>query len=223
MSVINHYKHLFDVGTAGAYIALGALGIVALFVIFQALICFGRGTSRSIMRLITIGAAAVCAFFGACILGRAILPEKTLSSIIPFEVGVLQPILDASLSQVLVPLFFLALFFLFSWILLLPHKLLCGILGFSHKRNNIVTRLGGIVVGIVHGAVTAMVVLLPIFSLMGHYANAEHMNSVATTFYEDYVEDTVESPLYEYPMQYGGDYILDEFAKANKSNLHGKK
>lgn len=221
MTIVKYYTDLFATGSVGAYIAIGAVLVVALFAFLQALIDFGRGTSRSLMRLITVAGAAVLAFFATPIVGRAFFADQTVASVLPFRLEQLDPIMNASLSEVLLPIVFVALFLAFSSVLVIVHKLLCGILGFSYKRNNVLTRLFGMVVGVLHGALTAVIVLFPLFVCMGLYADAAaapDAKASVVAFYEDYIEPTVESPLYEYPMQYGGNYVQDELAKAKKSN-----
>ncbi len=217
MTIVKYYTDLFATGTVGAYIAIGALFVVALFAFLQALIDFGRGTSRSIMRLITVAGAAVLAYFATPIVGRAFIADQTLASVLPFGIEQLGPILNASLAEVLLPIVFVALFLAFSAVLVIVHKLLCGILGFSYKRNNALTRLFGMVVGVLHGAFTAVIVLFPLFVCMNLYADAAaapDADASVVAFYEDYIEATVESPLYEYPMQYGGEFVQDEFSRA---------
>lgn len=217
MTIVKYYTDLFAKGSIGAYIAIGALGLVALFAFLQALIDFGRGTSRSIMRLITVAGAAVLAFFATKIVGRAFIADQTVASVLPVGIEQLGPILKASLAEVLLPIVFVVLFLVFSAVLVIVHKLLCGILGFSYKRNNALTRLFGMVVGALHGALTAVIVLFPLFVCMGLYADAAaalDAKSSVVAVYEDYIEATVESPLYEYPMQYGGEFVKGEFSHA---------
>lgn len=219
MSFIDHYSKLFFRGTIGAYIAFGVLGCLVLVAFFQALLGFARGTSRSLTRLITVLASAVFAFLGTRIIGCAMIQDKPFSVKILSKIDVLSPVLEASRAEVLLPFVFVILFLLFSAITLIPHKLLCGILGFSYKRNNMLTRLFGAVIGAAHGIVTTAILVFPLFCLIGHYTDvvkAPETKSAVVSFYQNYLEDTEKSPLFEYEMRYGGDILFDEFSRSHK-------
>ena len=225
MFIIDYYVDLIAEGTRGAYIALGIACVLIFVVLIQSLLGFSRGTSRSLMRLITVAVSAVAAYFGACILGRAFVGDRTFSSVFPMKNAAHAPLAEAPLAAIVVPILFLVLFFLFSLLMLIPHKLICGIFGFSYERNNLFTRIFGAIVGAAHGAATALIFLFPLFCLMSPYveaAKAPDASADEIAFYESYVEDTAESPLYKYPMQFG-DQVLDEFSRCNKSTLSEKE
>ena len=221
--VIEYYKELFAKGTAGAYIALGALGFVLLVAAIQGYLAYARGTSRSVFRLLFVAASAIAAVFATRLVGNALIPDKTLGSLIPFKAEKLAPLMEASLSEVLLPIIFLVLFLLISYLTVVPHKLICGILGYTHYRNNIATRVCAVPIGLAHGVVTAVALLFPIFAALNLYSGAsaaykagESTNASASSVYETYLEDTVESPLYEYSMKCGGDLLLGKLANYHK-------
>ena len=56
--MIAYYSELLTQGTVGAYIALGMLVFALFIVVVQGLLGFSRGTSRSVMRLITVAVSA---------------------------------------------------------------------------------------------------------------------------------------------------------------------
>lgn len=224
--MIEYFSNLFTKGTAGSFIAIGVHAVAAFILFVQVLLGFSRGTSRSVMRLITVAVSAAAAFLGTRIIGRAFIGARTVASVFPKKSEAIAPLADAPLSELLLPIVFLILFFAFSSLMAIPHKLLCGILGFSYERNNLFTRLFGMVVGLAHGALTALVLLFPLFCLMGQYVHAvkeTDVKSGTTAFYESYVKDTTESPMYKYPMEYAGNQILDEFSRCNKDALAEKK
>ena len=126
--------------------------------------------------------------------------------------------MDAPASMFLLPIVCIAVFLLFSLFLVIPYKLFCGIFGFSYERNNVFTRLFAILVGAGHALLTFCVVLLPIFAGIHAYRDAakEAPDSSAAAFYEEYMEDLAESPLYRYPMKYVGNRVLHSFENAHK-------
>ena len=215
---MNYYMNLLSVGTRGAYIALAVPALAAIFIFFQAILAYGRGTSRSLARLLTVAGAAAVAFFATRIIGRGCFPDKTVSEVIGISSTRLGPILNAPASEILLPFVFVVLFLLFSLFLVLPYKLFCGIFGFSYERNNVITRCFAVLIGAVHALLTCFILLLPFFGCVRAYEKAaiETPAGAVSDIYDRYFEDTAESPLYEYSMKYVGDRVLDAFSKAKK-------
>ena len=221
--VIGYYKELFAKGTVGAYIALGALGFALLVAAIQGYLAYERGTSRSVFRILFVAVSAILAVAATSLVGNAMIPDKTLGSVLPIKAAKFAPLMEASLSEVLLPIIFLILFLLISCLTVLPHKLICGILGYTHYRNNIATRICAIPIGIAHGIVTAVALLFPLFAVFNLYADAsaahkagESTNASASSIYERYIEDTVESPLYRYSMKCGGAHTLGKLKNYHK-------
>ena len=79
---MTYYMNLLSAGTRGAYIALAVPALAAIFIFFQAILAYGRGTSRSLARLLTVAGAAAVAFFATRIIGRGCFPDKTVSEVI---------------------------------------------------------------------------------------------------------------------------------------------
>ncbi len=214
------YMGLFEKGTTGAYVALELLGLALIFIFLQAVLSYGRGTSRSVARFFSVVAAAGAAFYVTRIVGRAFIPEKTMGELMPFllDNARLSPVLEASASELLLPIVFIFVFLLFSLLIIIPFKLFCGIFGFSYERNNLATRLFAILVGAGHALLTFCIVMLPLFACVRAYKDvaAQEPSSAAAAVYEQYVEDTAKSPLYRYPMKYVGNRLLDSFEKAHK-------
>lgn len=222
MALVSYYKDLFFDGSVGGYIALGLLGVALVIMLLHAVLAYGRGTSRSAMRLITVAVAAVLSFFATRILGRAFLGDAALGDYLPLTVEALQPLLDTKASLVVLPILFVVLYFFFSILLLVVHKLLCGILGFSYKRNNFFTRLFALLVGVAQGALLSIVLFLPILNVCEIYGDAVREGSAqnaAVSVYESFLEATKESPISDFTLKYGGDFLFGEFAKATTSAL----
>lgn len=226
MTFVNYYIDAVMGGSIGGYIAVGLLAIVVIIAIIQAGVDYGRGTSRSMIRFITVIGSAVLAFFATRIVCRAFVPDQLLGDVFRLDWEYLAPLFDAKLSLVVAPLVFLVLYLFFSMVTVLVHKLLCGLLGFTYGRNNILTRLFAMVVGVAHGAFFAMILLLPLLNFMMIYKDAAAADiaggkaeSGVVSVYEDYMKASLESPLVDIPMQYGGSLLLDEFERANVSAL----
>lgn len=212
---MTYYMDLLAKGGRGAYVALGLLGLAAVFVALQAVLAYGRGTSRSVTRFLTVAGCAIVSFFVTPVLGGAVLPDKAIGAMLPLKSESLAPILEASAKEVLLPFVFVFVFLVCSVLVLIPYKLFCGIFGFSYARNNTATRLFAILVGAAHAIFTFLLVVSPIFNCMRYYEKAaeEKPTSAAASVYERYVEDTVESPLYKYPMEFLGERALDKLTK----------
>ena len=215
---MTYYTNLLEKGSIGAYIALGLLGLAALFVLLQWILSYGRGTSRSVFRLLTVGGCALVSLLITPKIGGMVLAEQTVGDLIPIKSEALAPILEASAAEVLLPILFVMIFLVCSFLVVIPYKLICGIFGFSYKRNNLATRLFAILVGTGHALLTFLLLLLPVFGCMQLYRNAaiENPDSAAASVYEKYMEDAVESPLYRYPMQYVGEHLIEKLSKTEK-------
>ena len=212
---MTYYKNLLAEGTVGAYVALGVLGLALLFILLQAIMAYGRGTSRSVLRLLTVAACAAFAFVATPIIGNVLLLDVSFGTMLPIKSTSLAPILEASVKEILFPFIFVVIFLLSSILILIPYKLICGILGFSYERNNTATRLFAILVGVGHAVFTFLLVISPFFNCMRVYEKAAKAepDSSSASVYEKYIEDTVESPLYEYPMDFLGERALDKLIK----------
>ena len=111
MTLVTYYMGLLSAGSIGAYIALGLVAVALLIMLVTAILAFGRGTSRAMMRFLTVGAAAVFAFLATRILGRAFLQNLPLGDyfyLIPEQA--MRPLSEAKISLVLLPLLFVFLF-----------------------------------------------------------------------------------------------------------------
>ena len=221
IDALRFYKNLLGQGSYGAYLSLACIGFVALFVIIFMVIDFQRGASRATVRALSACASVVVAFLGSCGIGRASFFDRAVRTLIPaaLEKASLAPILDASLREVALPFVFMLLFLFVNLLAGLPHMLICGILGFSYSNNNKFTRAFGVIVGVAHGLLVSIMILLPCFGLVKPYVdivkNPAADQKTSVSFYERYLEETAESPLYRYSMRFGGNRILRELEEGN--------
>jgi hypothetical protein len=221
IDALRFYKNLLGEKTNGAYLALACIGFVALFVIIFMVADYQRGASRATMRVFSACAAVLAAFFVACVIGRSPFFDRAVRTLIPaaLEKASLGPVLDATLREAVLPFLFMGLFLVFNLIFGLPHMLICGILGFSYKNNNKFTRAFGALIGALHGVLVSVMILLPCFGLVKPYVDIvknpapEEKNYVA--FYDIYLEETAESPLYRYSMRFGGNRLLRELEEGD--------
>ena len=224
---LRFYKNLIVERSVGGYVALGALALVVLVVAIFMVIGYQRGESRETMRFLFTGVALVAAFFATCLIGRAGFFDRSISSIIPLQKATLAPLLDASFSVLLLPVVFVFVFLIFNLLLGIPHQLICGILGYTYRRNNGFTRFIGTFIGMLHGLLISVLLLLPIFALVRPYANIAKNptedQKAPVSFYEHYLEETAESPLYRYTMRFGGDKLLNEIAEGNLADIVTKE
>ena len=170
----------------GSKFSLAIVGAVALLMAFGALAGFFRGFSRQVIRLITVAASFVVAYFIATkINGRLVglFVGKSVEEILdsfgakPFVAALGSPAYDIIISLdfitveqtlaiafgvVLTPLIFMLLFLTISSLMLPIHKVLSTLFGFFRSRNNPVTRLMGLIVGAAQGALVSAIVLFPI-------------------------------------------------------------
>jgi len=219
VNALRFYKNLIVERSVGGYVALGALALVALVVLIFMIIGYQRGGSRETMRLLFAGVALVAAFFATCLIGRAGFFDRSFSSIIPLQKATLAPLLNAPFSVVLLPVVFVVLFVIFNLLLGIPHQLICGILGYTYRRNTALTHWIGAFIGMLHGLLISILLLLPFFALVRPYANIMKNptpeQKAPVSFYEHYLEETAESPLYRYTMRFGGNRLLRELEEGN--------
>ena len=158
------------------YAIYGVVGALALLGMLAGLV---RGVMRSLVRLITVSASfgfaflatmsvkdTIFSYFDGKSIGELLAPAglsldgvewlndvsaETIKAIIMLPAGI-----------VVLPLVFVALFLVMSFLMILIHKVLSGIMGYTKSNNNELTRLLGAAVGAAQGAVMALVILIPV-------------------------------------------------------------
>ena len=170
----------------GSKLSLAIVGVVVLLAAFGALVGYFRGFSRQIIRLITVAASFVGAYFLTLELNKRLIGlfngksvEEILDAlgargfaeslgspaydiIISLEALAVEQVLAIVFGAVLAPLIFMLLFMTISSLMIPIHKLLSTLFGFFRSRNNPITRLMGMMVGAIQGVLVSVVVLFPI-------------------------------------------------------------
>ena len=242
--MFTHVQEMLDKGTVSAYIALGAIGIVVLLAIFGALKGLHRGVARQGVRVVTIVASVFIALFVTLFINNHLIArfdgmtvsealvefnlaeqvnamEAPLPDIInSFDMKTLQSVIALPLGLFIAPIIFILVFVLVSALLWIVHAIGCGMLGLSHKKNNIATRLTGLALGAVQGAFVGVVMLVPVISLcnmMEATVNEigepnDETETAIIEFYDENVRDVVESPLISLASKCGGNALSAKLA-----------
>lgn len=170
------------------------IGVLALIGLIKGLT---RGICRQTVRSMTVICAAILAFIIARSLIPAIrnyvdgktvgetvgavglsgvyesaLPEEMRNIVGCFDSEFLGTVVSLPIMTVVVPVLFVLLFVVLSAVLLLVHVILCGVLGFAKRKNNIATRLLGGVLGLVQGVAIAAILIFPAAGLLTVSAEA---------------------------------------------------
>ena len=242
--IVTNAQDMLAKGTLSAYVSLGALGVVAILAVIGALKGFHRGVARQMVRVITIAAsiaaaiyvaitvnAQAIAYFDNMTVSDAIatfgltdrvhgLPAPIPDIISNLEMSALQSLLALPLGLVVSPIIFVLAFILVSAVLLIVHALISGILGFRHRKNNLITRLFGFVLGAAQGAVVGAVMLIPVIALCNIAgATVEEIGvpendteTMIVDFYDENMRDLAESPIISITSKYGGTLLADKLA-----------
>lgn len=198
-------------------------GVFGVLVLFGLIAGFSRGIRRQLIRTVTVGAALVISFAAVVILKDNLLAyceEQTVGSLLA-AVGIateegawyagiggetLAAVSALPLGLIGLPVGFVVLFILISAILLIVHKIICGIVGFTRRSNNFFTRILGMVIGAAQGAAVAMAILLPVTGVAGAFSKTvsyveekypDKANTVMLSdMYNDFVSPAVNNPLF---------------------------
>ena len=163
------------------------IAFVVIVALLGALKGFTRGISRQLIRTITVVASIFIAFFAATGCYTALisfLEGKTMADVSEwiantFRIGsetdiswlnnidieTLKLVLTLPMALIIMPVIFVVAFITVSGFMLIVHAILSALFGFSKKRNNIMTRLLGMGLGLVQGLVVAGILLTPIVGI----------------------------------------------------------
>ena len=171
--------------TLPAIINIAVYGIVAVFALIGFLLGFKRGFKRQTVKFLFI-----CASFGlSYALFSALYPwlyglvaGKTLAGLMStYGIGLGESLMKIfecingdlavyaaaiPLAMVVFPIAFLIFFLLITLALNFLYIPLCGALGFGSKYNTLLTRIIGGAIGIIQGALIALLVLMPVDGLL---------------------------------------------------------
>ena len=219
------------------------LGLLGLLVLIGALKGLRRGISRQLIRTATVIASVVIAilvakYFADNVLAKtcamtteeiiasldasgSLSPEMT-NALAALDSATISYILAIPLGLILSPIIFVILFVAISGLMLIVHAILSGIFGFSKKRNNALTRVLGMVLGALQGALVTIVLLVPVVGLltsatetvaMLNRESPEDESTVAIVeVYTESVKDYAEHPLVTAMSSVGGKLIYNKLA-----------
>ena len=225
-------------------ISLVLLGFVGVLALIGALKGLSRGISRQIVRTLTVIAAAVISFILAkscytlmadffdgkttedillLLTEKGILSEgQDLSVIKNIDLKVIQLLLTLPLAVILMPLVFVICFIVTSGLLLIVHWILSAIFGFKKRRNNAVTRLLGMGLGLIQGVLVAAIILMPIagignsvsesVEILKQEAAGDESQPEIVELYDTYVKEIVEDPIVTAVGKCGGNLLYKGIA-----------
>ena len=176
--------------TVGAYIAVGLIAYIAISVLSGLLFGFKRGFSKTILRLVTIIAAAIASFVAVIWLAQyvdTLFQGKTLEDLIilvwpeyetaadpalhdfiaAFDSVTAERVAMALLTIVALPPIFVVVFYVAKFLTLIIYGIFAGILGMMSKKKGFFSTIFGGLIGAVQGVLIAAVVLLPTAGFLG--------------------------------------------------------
>ena len=204
-------------------------GVIGFLAIVGALIGLSRGLAKQTVRSITIVLSVIISFVAVSMLygtlsdyldgmtmtdvvnkliELGVIPSNTDTALIEkLDVKTVELALALPLTLVILPLLFVICFMVVSLLMLIIHAIICAICGFKSYKNNAITRLLGMVLGCVQGAVVAGILMLPIIGLSNVVADSrtvlmdkapnEEFTASFNEVYDDYAKELVENPAVE--------------------------
>ena len=194
MFIVDYIKSSLADGSIGAYISVGVFGVIALFALTGILFGAKRGFSKSVIRIFTVGASAVCSFLAVKWISDALVDyigkisdggtkslEATIQSIDPDLAESLPDYLRPILAEintetavvfimmivaiVLLPVLLLTIFQLLKGITFFLYSILAGLTGAISYGKGIVSTVTGAVVGAIQGLLISAIIIFPVFGL----------------------------------------------------------
>ena len=226
--------------TGGGAISLGITVFAAACVIFGIILGLRRGFTKTLIRIITVVAAAAISYFLSISLTGQIdilFADKTLEEVIlsvypsyetavaaetreiiaAFDAETAQLILDVVVAIIVSPLLFIISFYVVKAVLLIVYWLLCAILGKTNRNKGFFSTLFGSVLGAAQGAIVALVVMLPVagfLSLAGEVrtelTEREDLSAESAATVENFYSDWLDEPIAHPLVTLIGDYGGDE-------------
>lgn len=206
--------------TIGSKISLGIFAFMGVCAILGAYKGVMRGFSKSVIRLFTVGASAVCALFMVMWVSRGIVNSATvggteqsvdgiLNSYFPGLVDsmpeMVKPILsemDATtatifimmiVAMILAPIFFILFFYTLKLATMFLYQLLSGLSGAISYGRSIPSMIGGGAVGFIQGLGIAAVIIIPISGLCNIAADAREPLIGNSDQPNEYIEQAYET------------------------------
>jgi uncharacterized membrane protein required for colicin V production len=211
------------------------VGIVVLLGIIGALKGFSRGISRQVIRTLTVVVSGIISFIlvklsytkiserldgktvadvERFLMSKGILSEtQNLGLLREFDVDTLEVIFATPMSLIIMPVLFVICFMTVSSAMLIVHGILSALFGFKKHRNNFLTRLLGMGLGLMQGVAVAGLILMPIIGIGSSVSdsvaqiNEESPESESAAMlsekYYSYLAPTVEGPIFTLYEKYG--------------------
>ena len=191
MFVIEYIKASIANGSIGSYISLGVFAIIGINALFGALLGAKRGFSKSVIRIATVGASAVCSYFIVkWILGLIVdysskitdggtrsleetlyamdsglegsLPGFAKTMLAEVNSETVTIVLMMIVAVVLSPIIFISIFEMLKGLSIIVYNILAGLTGAISYGKGIVSTICGAAVGLVQGLLVAAVIIIPI-------------------------------------------------------------
>ncbi len=250
---VPYFTDLINSGRVGAYISLGIFGYVLLSVLSGLFFGIKRGFSKTLIRTITIvasavGAVLVCYYASGAL--SSFLEGKTLEEVLKmalpnyedvlneqyrniiacFDLETAALILKLLLCLIVLPIAFGLLFVIFNVVTMLIYAIISAAMGLTNYRKGAGSVIGGAVLGMVEGALIALVLLIPVSGFIGVASDArvaldeggmpdETMNNI-DAIYTEFVDDSINNPLLGGIRKFGGDAV---FGLITSADVGGEK
>ena len=245
MFIVDYIKACLADGSIGSYISIGIFGVIALFALLGILFGAKRGFSKSVIRIFTVGAAAVCSFFTVKWISGAIVDyaskisdggtkplDQTLYSINPEIEGSMPDYLKSMFSEVnsetatvilmmivatfISPVIFFIVFQLLKGVSYLLYNILAGLTGAISYGKGVISTVFGAVVGLLQGLLIAAVIIFPISGLCNAAVEAKDPLLDNSDTSNAYIETAYSTVIDDL----AENPVLDLFNKAGISNLY---
>lgn len=226
--------------TTGLLIGIGVFALIGAYKGAR------RGISRQVIRSVTVLAAAILSIYLTKLAANTATVwignrsgEEILSLLQSFGISLegfetfitnlegetLCHVLSIPLALIIAPVCFIICFLIVKLIMLLPHALISGIFGFSHRRNNALTRLLGFVLGAAQGVAVAALIIAPVAGAISETtAIVEQMQTESpddqatitfSNFYDNYIDDIADDPVVTAIAKCGGRELYEKLATVN--------
>ena len=242
MDIFEYVNTTLAKGSIGAYVSVGLIGLACLTLVLGVLFGAKRGFSKSVIRIFTVGASAVCSLYSVKWICKMIVDRadkiagegKSLADVmdaypdiassIPETVRSVTGEIDAQRATIVLmmivalvvsPLLFIVIFQIFKALSFLVYSLLSGLTGaISYGKGPISTILGA-AVGLVQGALIAVVMIFPISGLCDVAMEvreplineAKEPNQYIAQAYDTVFDDLADNPLFNVVDNLGGEAL----------------
>ena len=243
MRFVEYIQAAMAKATMGSKISLGIFAIVGVFALIGFFFGLKRGFAKTVIRFVTIAASAVGAYFATIYVidtlayflsgKEASTLDAVIESIYPSAMekipGAVLPILgeigtdSASIifmmifCLLIVPIVFIAIFYLLKAISYLIYLLVAGLVGAVSYRKGFSSTVFGGLFGIILGALIGCIVLLPFTGLLSIVETArvalidenDNPDEVVEIVYTEFLNDVVDNPLLDTIRGWGGEYVYN--------------